>query len=192
MGLLAKLFPGFAADRLVAQARYHAAKRYYDAAQTTNYRPKRGSGASGDAVMQAAGPRLMEMARHLYENHDLAVGIIEDLVNNTVGRGITIEPMMAKPNGELAAKANEQTKKLWKKFWEHPEVTGELPGGEVERAIVRRMLVDGEVLVQHVTQPAFRYPTTLKYVLELIEADFLPFEMLDSVANVRHGVEKDT
>lgn len=192
MGILSNLFPGLAAARLVAKARYEAAKRYYDAAQTTNYRPKRGSGASGDAVMQAAGSKLREMARHLYENHDLAVGIIEDLVNNTVGRGITIEPMMAKPGGELAAKANEQAKKLWKKFWERPEVTQELPGGEVERSVLRRMLVDGEVLVQHVTQPAFRYPTALRYALELIEADYLPFELFDAQASVRHGVEKDS
>jgi lambda family phage portal protein len=191
VGILSNLFPGFAARRLVAKARLEAAKRYYDAAQTSNYRPRRGSGASGDAVMQATGAKLRELARHLYENHDLAVGIVEDLVNNAVGRGITIEPMMTQANGELAVRANDQAKRLWKQWWQQPEVTGELPGGEVERMVLRRMLVDGEVLIQHVTQPSFRYPSKLRYVLELIEADYLPFEMIDSVANVRHGVEKD-
>jgi capsid protein len=124
VGILSNLFPGFAARRLVAKARLEAAKRYYDAAQTSNYRPRRGSGASGDAVMQATGAKLRELARHLYENHDLAVGIVEDLVNNAVGRGITIEPMMTQANGELAVRANDQAKRLWKQWWQQPEVTG--------------------------------------------------------------------
>jgi lambda family phage portal protein len=183
--------PVLAAKRDLALARLGAAKRLYEAAKTTNYRPKRGTGASGDAVMEAAGSRLREMSRHLYENHDLAVGVIEDIVNNTVGVGVTVEPMVARANGELLVKANDQLKVLWKEWKQTPEVTGELGFGEVERAVCRSMLRDGEILVQHVTQPAFRYRTKVRYAIEMIEADLLPFDLDDLPKGLRHGVEKD-
>ncbi|MCO5759963.1 MAG: phage portal protein, partial [Chromatiaceae bacterium] len=66
--------------------------RLYEAAQTSNYRPRRGSGASSDAVIQQANTRLREFGRYLDENHDLAVGVLNDLVANIVGTGVGIEP----------------------------------------------------------------------------------------------------
>ena len=189
--LLKVISPVLAAKRDLTLARLEATKRLYEAAKTTNYRPKRGTGASGDAVMEAAGSRLREMSRHLYENHDLAVGVIEDIVNNTVGVGVTVEPMVSRPGGELLVRANDQLKALWKDWRQSPEVTGELGFGEVERAVCRSTMRDGEILVQHVTTPAFRYRSKVRYALELIEADLLPFDLDDLPARLRHGVEKD-
>ena len=189
--VLAYLSPVRAAKREVELAKLEAAKRLYEAAKTTNYRPRRGTGASADAVMDAAGTRLREMSRYLYENHDLAVGVVEDIVNNVVGTGVTIEPMVMRRGGELLISANDRLKSLWKDWRQAPEVTGELGFGEVERAVLRSAARDGEVLVQHVNQPSFRYLTKVRYALELIEADYLPFDLDDSDKGLRHGVEKD-
>ena len=45
--------------------------------------------------MQFANVHLRKACRDLDENHDLAIGVLDDLVNWVVGTGLTIEPMAA-------------------------------------------------------------------------------------------------
>ena len=93
-GFVERWFPNVAAWYYLHWARVDGAKRLYDAAQPSVYRPRRGSGASGDAVMSNAGARLRELARYYDENHDLTIALLDDLVNCTVGAGLAIEPMV--------------------------------------------------------------------------------------------------
>jgi len=87
---------------------------------------------------------------------------------------------------------------LWLEFWRRPEVTGEVPGNEVERLLVRSWLRDGEVLTNHVLGmgPAIQHNSRVPYSLELLEADYLPMDLNGtgangSLNNVVHGVEKN-
>lgn len=196
---LAPFFPGWASRRVHAQttlkeheARLKAAQRYYDAVSITTQRPRRGTNASADLVMDNARGNLRQFARWLDENSDLAVGILDDLVTNTVGCGAGMEPMAVKgKDREPAIDLNRQLADLWTEFWQAPEVTGELPGSEVERLLCRSWLRDGEVFVHHVTKPIAPFSSRVPYALELLEADFVPFDMFQPKANVTHGVAKD-
>ena len=189
---LAPLFPGWAAARTVAIARLKAAQRYYDAVAITAQRPRRGNNASADAVMDSARGNLRQFARWLDENNDLAVGILDDLVTNVVGCGAGMEPMVVKgKNREPATDLNRQLADLWAEFWQAPEVTGELPGAEVERLLCRSWLRDGEVFVHHVTKSIAPFSSRVPYALELLEADFVPWDMFQPKSNVTHGIAKD-
>jgi len=169
--------------------------RYYDAAQSSSYHKAiRGGGNSGDSVTHNAVKNLRSWSRYLDENHDLTIGIHDNLVNRIVGAGLTIEPIVKRNNDELWAEVNDQLRDLWLEFWRRPEVTGEVPGNEVERLLVRSWLRDGEVLTKHImgAGPAVRHNSQVPYSLELLEADYLPMDLNGSGTNIIHGVEKNT
>ena len=178
--IIQNIAPGWALKR----SRARALMRLYDASASTNYHKKiRNGGYSGDAVMQATGGKLRSWARYLDENHDLAIGIIDALVNNIIGTGIIVEPMVTTKGGELHPRVNDELRRLWKEFWNRPDVTRELPGHEVERLLCRTWLRDGEVLTHHVTgtNSYITHPTDIPYSLELLEADYLPFDMIQNM-----------
>lgn len=188
---IAPLFPGIAARRIAAQGKLLAAKRYYDAINITDQRPRRGNNASADAVMDRAKTRLWEYARWLDENLDIATGILDDLVQNIVGCGAGIEPLARRGDGEPDTGLNQQLSDLWLEFWEAPEITGELSGSELERLVCRSWLRDGEVFAQHLSAAQAPYASRIPYALELLECDFVPFDLSDPANRIVHGVQKD-
>lgn len=191
--LVERLFPGLALRRTLKLVALERSKRAYDAAKTSPHHRRPTSLDSPDATMTGAGDKLRAWARDLDENHDLAIGILDTLVNNIVGPGVTIEPAVTRKNGNPVENVNTQIRDLWTEWTRAPEVTGELPFGEVQRLMCRAWLRDGEGLAQHVrgTNPRIRYPTRVPYSLELIEADFLPFDYNDDSRGIVHGVQKD-
>lgn len=190
--LIAWLHPGWAAHRVAGQARLKAAQRYYEAVAITAQHPRRGNNASADAVVDHSRQYLREYGRHLDENHDLAVGVLDDLVTNIVGCGAGIEPMVVQSASREPDEAlNRQLSELWAEFWQSPEVTGELPGPEMERLICRSWLRDGEVFAQHVTKAAAPFGSRIPYALELLEADYVPFDLIDPGNRIVHGIQKD-
>lgn len=189
--LITPLFPGIAARRIQSQARLVAAQRYYDAVVSSDQRPRRGNNASADAVMDRAKSRLWEYARWLDENLDIATGILDDLVQNIVGCGAGIEPLVRMGNGKPHSALNEQLSELWLEFWETPEITGELSGTEMERLVCRSWLRDGEVFAQHLTGVKAPFSSRIPYALELLECDFVPFDLIDPANLIVHGVQKD-
>lgn len=190
--ILATLAPSWAASRVAGQAKLAAAQRYYDAVKANHQRPKRGGPQAADAVMDAAKGNMREFARHLDENHDLSIGVLNDLVTNVVGVGAGIEPMVLRgPEREPDEDLNRQLDELWAEFWERPEMTGELSGSDVERLVCRTWLRDGELFVQHVIAARAPYASRIPYGLELLESDFLPYDLTRPADRIVHGVQKD-
>lgn len=169
-----------------------AARRGYEAAQATDWRPLRGSNESGDAAIAAAGPRLRQSARYAEENDGYAVAVLDDLVDKTVGAGRTPQPVTRRRDGQLASDLNEQLAAEWERFWRNPDTTGELPGSEAERLIARSLYRDGECFVGHVFgAPRTELPHSRGYLIEPLEGDFVPYDLLATTpaATVVHGVE---
>lgn len=191
IGLLDRVFPGLALRRMKALILLEHAKRVYDAAKNTSYRIRPTDARSGDSVMEQAKDSVRKWGRYLDENHDVSIGILDVLVNNVVGTGITTEPMVMTRGGKPAERVNDQIRKLLRDWSRRPETTGELHYAEAQRQACRSWLRDGEVLTQHVRGPRFRHFSEVPYSIELVEADLLPFEAITGRDNVVHGVEKD-
>lgn len=168
-------------------------KRLYDAAKTNNYHRKPASQGSGDKNMDHARGKIRDWARYLDENHDLAIGVLDELVNKIVGTGITLEPLAASAGGVPAQELNRQIANLWRRWGKSPEVTGELNMNQLQRQMARTWLRDGEGLIQHVlgNKPGLVNSAGIPYALELIEADYLPFEFIDENRGILHGVQKN-
>ena len=194
MELIAKLFPGWALKRAIARAKLGRIEGLYQAATPDRMHPRRGDFLSGNAVMARTNGRLRSIARYADENHDLAISVFNDLENWVVGTGITIEPM-ARRGDELAQAFNRDAKELWAEWWERPETTQELSGPDVERLVCRSCYRDGEVFVHHVGSRRYPYRTSIPYVIETLEADYLDFDMnaekTEGRGRIIQGVEVD-
>ena len=166
-----------------------AKPRNFDAATADDYRPVRGNGSSADAVMQHAGTTLRNTARYLDENHDLAVSVLDDIVNNTVGDGISISPMVRTTAGALAVDANRMLRELWEEVSDQADVTGQMGWLDCERLGARTQYRDGEVFTQIVTANGYRYPTRVPFAIEMLEPDFCPLDYFDAANNISHGIQ---
>ncbi len=178
-----------------ALRRLKAVTRAYDAARPNQYHPRRGDKRSADAVMTHAGTRLREIARYLDENSDIAIAVFNDLTDKVIGRGIGIEPMTTDAGGRLHARTNTRIRELLAAQWAEPQdARREFSAGELQRALFRTMLRDGEVIIKHVegTAAAIRHRGPIPYSLEVLEADHLPFDLFklaDDGNRIVHGVE---
>ena len=168
-------------------------QRTYEASETSRFRKQPTLSQSGDSSSGLAGPRLRAWARFLDENHDIATGILNTLTDNIVGCGVTVEPMVMSRNGKPNQRINDQLREAWEEWTERPEVTGEMTMAEVERLTCRSWLRDGEVLAQKVmgSVAGLEHLGGVPFSLEMIESDYLPFELNDSKLGIIHGVQKN-
>jgi lambda family phage portal protein len=169
------------------------AQRAYEAAKPSRLRKPKTDAGSGDAILERAGESLRLQARHLDENHDLASGVLDCLVANVIGRGITVEPQVKNQDGELAIEVNQKLSELWEEWVRYPEVTWECHWNHMLRLLARHLFRDGEVFIKHIEGniTGFDHGTLVPYSLELIEADYLPFDYNDEKKHIIHGVEKN-
>ena len=167
-------------------------KRLYDAAISSDFHLSPTESGTADYVVNHAGYKLRDYARWLDENSDIAVGVLDTLVNNIIGTGVQIEPQVANRRGEPIQRINAQIRELWSEWTKRPEITGEVPWPEVQRLACRSWLRDGEIFSEHIDGPVrANRRRSLPYSIRLLESDWLPFETWNRQDNIVHGVEKD-
>lgn len=182
MDLIARLFPRWALRREIARQQL---ARLYDAAQPSTQRKERTDIRSGNAVMEQAQGSLRRKARYLDENHDLVVGILDTLVQRIVGTGIIVEPMIKTKRGTLSTKVNQQIRRAWREWGRRPDASTMYPWGELQRLACLSWLRDGEVFAQHVEGTKATTALGVPYMVELIEADFCPFNLNETRGGAR-------
>ena len=175
-----------------APARPRAA---YEAARPSIYRRSEREAGSGNTAVSRAGRSLREQARHLDQNLDLARGVLDVLVRNTVGAGIGVEPQPRDRKGNVHRDLVWALTKLWADFCRRPEVTWQHDMGSAERIAARTWFRDGEVFGQLLAGPvtALDHGTRVPLSIEMLEPDLVPFESLvpagADAATVVMGVE---
>ena len=101
--------PNWAASRIRARFTLRA----YEAAKPSRLHQKHTDRGNGDASVGLAGANLRMQARYLDENHDLARGVLNVLVNNIVGTGIRIEALAKDKKGESLTTFNSKLQQLF-------------------------------------------------------------------------------
>jgi len=186
---LAYLSPALAARRLQARGLLDELSRAYEAARPGPHRPNLyASGASANAAIETDAVKLRQYARWQDENSDIAVAILDTLVNGVIGAGLQVIPTATDARGEPLAEFNESLLKAFLDWHRWPEVTHSLPGGEAQRLLCRAWLRDGEVFARHVEGARAGLDGPLPYWFELIESDLCPHELNDARARVVQGV----
>lgn len=190
-----------AVDRLVSwispsaglrRAQARSVLAYYEAAQPSRLRKNRRERGSGNAAVLRAGSSLREIARHLEQNYDLARGVLNTLVVNTVGpNGIGIEPQPRNANGTINQELADQLSVLWKDWCRRPEVTKQHDYASMCRLLARSWYRDGEVFGQTVAGfiPTLDHGTRVPFSVEMLESDFVPMDKSSMTPVVNQGIE---
>ena len=189
------------ADRFVAwldpvagirRAHARGVLAYYEAARPDRLRKGRRETASGNDAIARAGTTLRQLARHLEQNYDLALGVLNTLVANTVGpNGIGVEPQPRRDDGSIDEAFARQILELWRDWSEHPEVTGRHDWASAQRLLARAWLRDGEVFGQMLAGnvPALNHFTRVPFSIEMLEADFVPMDYQSITPLVVQGIQ---
>lgn len=183
----------FSPSAAVRRAQARSVLSYYEAAKPDRLRKgRRATGSANDDVLRA-GSTLREIARHLEQNYDLALGVLNTLVANVVGAGgVGIEPQPRNADGSINDDLARQILTLWKDWQTNPEVTRQHDWPSAQRLLCRSWLRDGEVFAQLVagTMPSLDHGSKVPLSVEMLEADYVPMQLqATSPATIAQGIE---
>lgn len=187
--IIGSLSPGWALKR---ERQKRGLNAFYEATEPSRLRKSRGN-SSANATNERSATKLVNMARHLEENLDIASGALDTLVANTVGSGILPEPLVETPDGEPAEDFNQGLLKLYNDWIKFPEVTGQHDQYSLQRLVARSWFRDGEGFGQRIigSVPGLKHGTVLPYSLNAFECDYVPFDLTDPNKNIRQGIVID-
>lgn len=180
-----------------AQARAYlemmtAAARGYESSEASRKRPFHRNAANGNALARASAVALRNQARHLERNHDIAKGILDKLVDFTVGpNGITVEPQPKRRDGSLHEELAAELDTAYRLWSEWPEVTWTHGRAQMERLAQRTRYRDGEVFGQQVSgwRDDLTHGSAVPYSIQMIEPDQVPFDSDALNPGTRQGIE---
>ena len=115
------------------------AERAYDAAIPTPQRRRPiGADLSQDVATEEAIRTVRDWGRYLDENHDVAGGILDELVKNIVGGGIVTVPKPLQSDGKTVDMAfAEQIVPVWDRWMRQADTSGELSWYDCQRLTCR-------------------------------------------------------
>ena len=175
----------------VKRAKARQVLAYYEAARPDRLRKgRRATGSANDEVLQAGGT-LRQVARHLEQNYDLALGVLNTLVVNVVGpNGIGVEPQPRKADGSIDDALARQILMLYQDWCKAPEVTRQHDWPSAQRLLARSWLRDGEVFSQLVSgmAPGLQHGSAVPFSLELLEADYVPQDLNSTTPAIVQGI----
>lgn len=180
---IAAISPQWACNR----AFYAENLRAYEAGEVTRFNdgwvPIDGDTENADKTQRDL---VKARARYLENNSDIAGAAVGGIVRNVVGTGI-------KPQARTGdERLNKEIESLWKE-WTRPEncdITGQQTFEEMQAMLLRRKIVDGEILVKKVIDKNGRFPLKL----QVIKSDLLSQYMLRAPKTnnvIRSGIELD-
>lgn len=146
-----------------------------------------------DEDVEANREKDLAMARHLYARNSWAVGAINSITGNVIGRGmrpesdIVIQSRASK--GQPATAQNDQVEKAFTDWARHADLSGRKSFQALQRQIYRERWIAGEVFVRrHLIEDRFVPRKQIGLALEVV-----PGEMLSNHTdgNVKQGVELD-
>ena len=161
-----------------------AAAPHHDAAgakrRLASWRP-----ASTRANEVAGLELLRARARHVYANNAIARGLIDFLVCNIVGNGISPQPLVSNK------RTRERIIALWEQWGEQADFADALDVYGLQTLAVRTWLTSGEAFVIH--RP-YDTDSGVAYQVQVLEPDFVPLlnaENPDNHNAICQGIEFD-
>ena len=188
MNIIDKIIGWVSPQRAYERQAYRDALRQYDAASmdrlSSDWQP-----AYGTAEQLATGSRdiIRGRARAAEMNSDLAESAVIALLRNVIGTGIIPQAKVRNRNGKLNNDLNKKIEKAWAK-WAEPEnadIRGISNFYELQEMALRRMVYDGEILVNKTSQGSY-----LPLSIQLIEAENIgAVSITNGKNNIINGVE---
>lgn len=176
----------------VKRAQARQVMGYYEAAKPSRLRKFRRDQGGPNTQTQQGHVAIRTQARHADQNHDIARGVLDTLVNNTVGaKGIEIEPQPRLADGTIDRDYARALLREWRDWTRSPEVTGQHHWGRVQRLMARTWLRDGEGFAQKIIGriAGLNHGTRVPFSIEMLEPDMVPFDYTDLARGIRQGIQ---
>ena len=131
------------AERIVSRAMAPTIKALFEAVRWSPNRAALPAQVNDCAVDHSDSVRriLIGKSRYLYDNSPIIHGLVERLVTYIVGNGLTPSPASADSDFNEAASAS------WAGWCKYCDASSRASFATLQRAIVRAMIVDGEIFV---------------------------------------------
>lgn len=164
--------------------RAHARKvlRSYQGAEAnrlTNHKKPRNQSADSELMGPFGADSARAWARALVRDNAYAWNVVDTIVSNVIGSGITAQSTYETPEGEDIEDVNDRRDKVWAEWCEVADINGELTFSEIQILAQREIVEAGEVLIRLIKTPGKEYrgiARPVPFALELIEADRLSLE----------------
>jgi capsid protein len=111
----------------------------YRAVTVANREGRAATQGSGDYHLKTDRPALINQAREFMRDNALFQGIIERSVLNVVGTGFGLAART------VNASWNERAEKLWRQYWQDPEIRGLMSGPDCERMVAQEAMAIGDL-----------------------------------------------
>ena len=164
-----------------AQARQLLNRSYQgaEANRLTNHKKPRNQSADQEMMGPYGADALRAWGRALVRDNAYAWNVVDTIVSNVVGDGITAQSTYETPDGEDVEDVNDIRDKTFAEWCEVADINGELTFAEIQILAKREMVEAGEVLIRKISTPNKTYKGITRpvpFALELIEADRISME----------------
>lgn len=198
--------PKWATQRYYQRVQLEHAAREYESVQLSRLHKKKQDSRSPDQIGATSADKLRFQARNIDENHDVGKSVLNTLVANVVGGGITTFPMVKNPDGTLNNDVNKQIMAWFRRWGLAPEVTWEESWSRSQQLACRTFFRDGEEFTQKFlgNVEGVEHSTEVPFSISLMEPDFCPTNVFSDGSTprvstqvaagnrVRQGVEKNS
>jgi lambda family phage portal protein len=173
-----------------------------EANRLTNHKRPKNQAADQELMGPFGADALRAWARALVRDNAYAWNVVDTIVSNVVGDGITAQSVYETDEGEDVEDVNDYRDKIFTEWCEVADINGELTFAEIQILALREMAEAGEVLIRKISTPNKTYKGITRpvpFALEMIEADRLSLERdtfktrpsKEDGNNVIRGVEVD-
>lgn len=147
-----------------------------EANRLTNHKKPKNQSADQEMLGPFGADSMRAWARSLVRDNAYAWNVVDTIVSNVIGDGITPQSIFETADGEDIEDVNDKRDALWQEWCEVADINGELSFYEIQALAMREMVEAGEVLIRFIATPGKEYKGISRPVplaLELIEADRL-------------------
>lgn len=147
-----------------------------EANRLTNQKHPKNQAADRELLGPFGADAMRAWARALVRDNAYAWNVVDTIVSNVIGDGITAQSTFETPAGDDVEDINDARDKAWSEWCEACDINGQLHFSEIQALCQREVVEAGEVLVRLIRTPNKVYQGIQRPVplaLELIEADRL-------------------
>lgn len=182
MNILDKAISFFSPVTGLRRAQARKVLRNYQGAEAnrlTNHKKPKNQAADQELMGPFGADALRAWARALVRDNAYAWNVVDTIVSNVIGSGITAQSTYETPDGEDIEDVNDARDKAFTEWCEVADINGELTFSEIQILAQREIAEAGEVLIRLIKTSGKEYRGITRPVplaLELIEADRLSLE----------------
>jgi lambda family phage portal protein len=139
---------------------------------------------------------LRNRSRQLIRDNEYALNGLRMIVQNVIGTGVNLEPLIKNMRGTLMDDLNEDVHDAFHDWWKEPQsvhTAGILSGPEIERFALSNLIESGETFLRFVRRPFGE--SKIPLAIELMESDRVMDQWTQQTAPnknvIRMGIEMD-